>query len=43
MRHYQLEFDAVRRVIPDFVPWPLRPDAIADEDFAPLIAYLKKL
>jgi cytochrome c peroxidase len=43
MRHYQLEFEAVRRVIPPFLPWPLRPDPIADEDFAPLIAYLKKI
>jgi cytochrome c peroxidase len=43
MRHYQLEFEGVRRVIPDFLPWPLRPDPINDEDFAPLIAYLKKI
>jgi cytochrome c peroxidase len=43
IRHYQLEFEAVRRVIPAFLPWPLRPDPIADEDFAPLVAYLKKI
>ena len=24
IRHYQLVFEAVRRVIPDFLPWPLR-------------------
>jgi cytochrome c peroxidase len=43
MRHYQLEFEGVRRVIPDFLPWPLRPDPITDDQFAPLIAYLKKI
>ena len=43
MRHYQLEFEAVRRVIPDFLPWPLRPDPITDDQLAPLIAYLKKI
>jgi cytochrome c peroxidase len=43
VRHYQLEFEGVRRVIPAFLPWPLRPDLIADDDFVPLIAYLKKI
>jgi cytochrome c peroxidase len=43
IRHYQLAFEATRRVVPDFVPWPLRPDPITDDQFAPLIAYLKKL
>ena len=43
MRHYQLEFEGIRRVIPDFLPWPLRPDLITDDQVAPLIAYLKKL
>jgi cytochrome c peroxidase len=43
IRHYQLEFEGVRRVIPDFLPWPLRPDPITDDQFAPMIAYLKKI
>jgi cytochrome c peroxidase len=43
VRHYQLVFEATRRVIPDFVPWPLRPEPITDAQFAPLIAYLKKI
>ena len=43
VRHYQLLFEAVRRVIPDFVPFPGRPDPIIDDQFAPLIAYLKKI
>jgi cytochrome c peroxidase len=43
LRHYQLEFEGIRRVIPDFLPWPLRPDLITDDQIAPLIAYLKKL
>lgn len=43
VRHYQLQFEAVRRIIPDFVPFPLRPDPIADNEFDPLIAYLKKI
>ena len=43
IRHYQLEFEGVRRVIPAFLPWPLRPDPITDDQFAPLIAYLKKI
>lgn len=43
IRHYQLEFEGFRRVIPDFLPWPLRPDPITDDQFAPLIAYLKKI
>lgn len=43
IRHYQLEFEGVRRVIPVFLPWPLRPDVITDDQFAPLIAYLKKI
>jgi len=43
VRHYQLEFEGVRRVIPAFLPWPLRPDLITDDQFAPLVAYLKKI
>jgi cytochrome c peroxidase len=43
LRHYQLEFIAVRRVIPDFLPFPLRPDEILDDEIAPLLAYLKKI
>ncbi|HTG45628.1 MAG TPA: cytochrome c peroxidase [Verrucomicrobiae bacterium] len=43
MRHYQLEFEGVRRVIPDFLEWPLRPDLILDEQIAPIVAYLKKI
>jgi len=37
LRHYQLEFIAVRRVAP--VP----PDLLLDEEIAPLLAYLKKI
>ena len=43
VRHYQLVFEAVRRVIPEFVPFPARPDPITDDQFAPLLAYLKKI
>jgi cytochrome c peroxidase len=43
IRHYQLDFELLRRVIPAVVPWPLRPDLILDEEFAPLSAYLKKI
>jgi cytochrome c peroxidase len=43
LRHYQLEFEAVRRVIPAFLPWPLRPDVISDDQLAPMLAYLKKI
>jgi hypothetical protein len=43
VRHYQLVFEATRRVVPEFVPWPLRPEPITDAQFAPLIAYLKKI
>jgi cytochrome c peroxidase len=43
IRHYQLGFEAIRRVIPEFVPWPDRPDPIADDEFDPLIAYLKRI
>lgn len=43
IRHYQLGFEAIRRVVPEEVPWPLRPDPIKDEEFAPLIAYLKRI
>jgi cytochrome c peroxidase len=43
LRHYQLEFEAVRRVIPDFLPWPERPDPITDDQLAPMLAYLRKL
>ena len=40
---YQNLFIAVRRVIPTDVPFPLRPDELMLEEFAPLVAYLKKL
>jgi cytochrome c peroxidase len=43
MIHYQHHFEAVRRVIPDFLSWPLRPDLITDDQIAPLVAYLKKI
>ena len=43
VRHYQLAFEAFRRIIPEFVPFPLGPDPIKNEEFAPLIAYLKKI
>ena len=43
LRRYQLDCEGVRRVIPDVLPWPLRPDPITDAEFAPLIAYLKKI
>jgi hypothetical protein len=43
LRHYQLEFEAVRRVIPDFLPFPLRPDPLTDDLFGPLLAYLRKI
>jgi cytochrome c peroxidase len=43
VRQYQRGFEAIRRVIPEFVPWPDRPDPIADDEFAPLVAYLKKI
>jgi cytochrome c peroxidase len=41
--HYQLDFQLLRRVIPPFVQWPLRPDLILDEEVDPLIAYLLKI
>jgi cytochrome c peroxidase len=41
--HYQLDFQALRRVIPAVVPWPLRPDLILDDEIDPLIAYLNKI
>jgi len=37
LRHYQLEFIAVRRVA------PIPPDLLLDEELAPLLAYLKKI
>jgi cytochrome c peroxidase len=40
---YQSLFTALRRVIPDFVPFPLRPDPITDDQIRPLVAYLKKI
>jgi cytochrome c peroxidase len=43
IRHYQHDFDAIRRVIPEFLPFPLRPDPITDDQIAPMIAYLKKI
>jgi cytochrome c peroxidase len=41
IRHYQIDFEAVRRVIPPTAP--ARPDLIKDEDVAPLIEYLKQI
>lgn len=41
--HYQQLFEAVRRVVPPETAYPLRPDPISAEDFAPLIAYLQSL
>ena len=43
VRHYQLVFEAVRRVVPPEVPFPQRPDAIEDSDIAPLVAFLETL
>jgi cytochrome c peroxidase len=43
IRHYQLMFEAIRRAAPPEVPWPLRPDPITDDQFAPLITYLKEI
>jgi cytochrome c peroxidase len=43
VRQYQSLFTALRRVIPDFVPFPLRPDPITDDQIPPLVAYLKKI
>lgn len=43
VRHYQWVFEATRRVVPEGVPWPLRPDPITEDQFAPLIAYLTRL
>jgi cytochrome c peroxidase len=40
LRHYQLDFQAIRRVIPVGAP---RPDLLLDEEIAPLAAYLKKI
>jgi len=43
VRHYQLLFEAFRRVVPEDVPYPLRADPINDEDIEPLVAYLHKI
>jgi cytochrome c peroxidase len=43
VRHYQLLFEAFRRVVPEDVPYPLRADPIDDADIAPLVAYLRKI
>jgi hypothetical protein len=43
VRHYQLVAEAIRRVVPPEVPFPVRPDPILDEEFAPLVAYLEEL
>jgi cytochrome c peroxidase len=43
VRQYQSLFTALRRVIPEFVPFPLRPDPITDDQILPLVAYLKKI
>ena len=40
---YQSLFIAIRRVVPPEVPFPDRPDELLPEEFAPIIAYLKKL
>jgi cytochrome c peroxidase len=41
MRHYQLDFLMIRRVIPEGAP--RRPDLILDDEIDPLVAYLKKI
>ena len=41
--HYQSLFLAFRRVIPPTVPFPFRPDVLADEDVPALLAYLRKI
>ncbi len=43
MKHYQQLFTAVRRVVPPEVPFPIRPLPLADEDIAPLVAYVSRL
>lgn len=43
VRHYQLGALGLRRVIPDFVPYPIRPDVIPDSHIAPIVAYLKRI
>ena len=43
VRHYQVDFEAIRRIIPIVVPWPNRPDLILESEIAPLVAYLKKI
>ena len=43
VRHYQLLFQALQRVIPDFLPFPLRPDLITDDQIPLIVAYLQKI
>lgn len=43
LRHYQHHFIGIRRIIPDFVPFPDRPDELTDDQIEPLVAYLKKI
>jgi cytochrome c peroxidase len=43
VRHYQVDFQALRRVILPPVVWPFRPDLILEEEIDPLVAYLKKI
>jgi cytochrome c peroxidase len=40
---YQSLFIAIRRVVPEGVPFPDRPEELPPEEIAPLVAYLKKL
>lgn len=43
VRHYQSGAAAVRRVVPEFVPAPIRPEEILDSEIPALVAYLKKI
>lgn len=43
VRHYQSGANAIRRVVPEGVPAPIRPDEILDSEIPALVAYLKKI
>lgn len=43
VRHYQMVNAALLRIIPERVPFPLRPDPIEDADVGAIVAYLKRL
>jgi cytochrome c peroxidase len=43
VRHYQSGAAAIRRVVPEGVPAPVRPDEILDSEIPALVAYLKKI